>query len=93
MKAREDEGGRTVDLMRIILTYGLDPIIGSVENKTCLNKMIKESVRTLLTELVECSTKDDGSSLPNSNGRANLNQQDNSNIKAPMKQGDWICPK
>ncbi|XP_054823085.1 uncharacterized protein LOC129321377 isoform X2 [Prosopis cineraria] len=93
VKAREDEGGRTVDLMRIILTYGLDPIIGSVENKPCLNKMIKESVRRLLRELLELSIKEDGSNLSNSTERVNLNPQDKGNIKVPMKQGDWLCPK
>ena len=33
MKARQDEGGRTVDVMRFLLTYGLDPITGTVDNK------------------------------------------------------------
>lgn len=93
MKAREDEGGRTVDLMRIILTYGLDPIIGTVENKPCLNKTMKESVRRLLKELVERSIEDDGSNFPNSIGRVDANPQDEGKIKVPMKQGDWICPK
>ncbi|KAI9071553.1 hypothetical protein K1719_046486 [Acacia pycnantha] len=93
VKVREDEGGRTVDLMRIILTYGLDPIIGSVENKPCLNKMIKDSVRRLLRELVEHSVKDDGSNLSNSTVRVHINPQDRGNRKAPIKQGDWICPK
>lgn len=94
MKAREDEGGRTVDLMRIILTYGLNPIIGSVENKPCLNnKMIKASLRRLLRELVEHSSKEDGSNISNASGRVNLNQQDKGMIKFQMKQGDWLCPK
>jgi len=93
VKAREDEGGRTVDLMRIILTYGLDPVIGSVENKPCLNKTIKESVRRLLKELVEHTTEDDGSNLSNSVSRVNLDPQDKGNIEVPKKPGDWICPK
>ncbi|KAF7827572.1 zinc finger protein VAR3, chloroplastic [Senna tora] len=93
VKAREDEGGRTVDLMRIILTYGLDPVIGSVENKPCLNKIIKESVRRLLKQLVERSINDDGLNVPNSSSRVSLNPKDKGNIEVPMKQGDWICPK
>ncbi|KAA8529007.1 hypothetical protein F0562_033505 [Nyssa sinensis] len=55
VKECEDEGGRTVDVMRFLLTYGLDPITGSVENKPCLNKRVKESVRRLLKEMVEFS--------------------------------------
>ncbi|KAM0961101.1 hypothetical protein ACFX2I_020418 [Malus domestica] len=39
--------------MRFLLTYGLDPVIGTVENKPCLNKMVKESVRRLLKQMVE----------------------------------------
>lgn len=66
MKAREDEGGRTVDIMRIVLTYGLDPINGSVENKPCLTKRVEESVRRLLKEIVEHSNKEENSNFPDS---------------------------
>lgn len=97
MNAREDEGGRTVDVMRIILTYGLDPIIGSVDNKPSLNKMVKESVRRLLKKIVECSTEDRN---PNFSDTAEVaikevhpNPQDEGKKNGPMKQGDWLCPK
>ncbi|KAK9105912.1 hypothetical protein Scep_022756 [Stephania cephalantha] len=89
VKARDDEGGRTVDVMRFVLTYGLDPFIGSVENKLCLNKSIKDSVRRLLANMVELSTNEDDSdtseavSVPRKKGIVNV----------PMKQGDWVCPK
>ncbi|XWS34444.1 hypothetical protein CRYUN_Cryun21dG0039100 [Craigia yunnanensis] len=98
VKAREDEGGRTVDVMRILLTYGLDSITGSVENKPCQNKLVKESVRRLLKEMVDYSNQDLQSDMPNaapSRGDASL--QDHSStqghIKFQMKQGDWLCPK
>ncbi|KAI5394545.1 zinc finger protein VAR3, chloroplastic [Lathyrus oleraceus] len=97
VNAREDEGGRTVDVMRIILTYGLDPIIGSVDNKPSLNKMVKESVRRLLKKIVECSTEDRN---PNFSDTAEVaikevhpNPQDKGKKNGPMKQGDWLCPK
>lgn len=97
MKAREDEGGRTVDVMRIILTYGLDPIISSVENKPCLNTKVKESVRRLLKEIVEHSTEEENSNLPDTRkvviGQVHHNPQDKGKIDVPMKQGDWLCPK
>ncbi|KAI4313711.1 hypothetical protein L6164_026667 [Bauhinia variegata] len=97
VKAREDEGGRTVDVMRIILTYGLDPIIDSVENKPCLSKMVKESVRRLLKELVKASIEVDNYNNPDAQKveirQANTNPEDESKIKIPMKQGDWLCPK
>ena len=64
MKARQDEAGRTVDVMRFLLTYGLDPITGTVDNKPCLSKLVKASVRRLLKEMVEYSTKELDSNLP-----------------------------
>ncbi|KAJ6312723.1 hypothetical protein OIU77_014281 [Salix suchowensis] len=65
VKAREDEGGRTVDVMRILLTYGLDYVSCTVENKPCQkNKMVKESVRRLLKELVGLSNDELDSDLP-----------------------------
>lgn len=101
MKAREDEGGRTVDVMRILLTHGLDIITGSVENPACINKTVKESVRKLLNEMVEFSAKElDSNALTVTSGRplsrlnkSSWNQFFKGQIAVPMKQGDWICPK
>ncbi|KAK7849047.1 hypothetical protein CFP56_003894 [Quercus suber] len=64
VKARQDEGGRTMDVMRFLLIYGLDPITGMVDNKLCLSKLVKASVRRLLKEMVEYSTKELDSNLP-----------------------------
>ena len=97
VKAREDEGGRTVDVMRIILTYGLDPIIGSVDNKPSLNKMVKESVRRLLKKIVECSTEEKTPTFPDITEVAveevHPNHLDKGKKDVPLKQGDWLCPK
>ncbi|KAJ7954317.1 zinc finger protein VAR3, chloroplastic-like [Quillaja saponaria] len=98
VKAREDEGGRTVDVMRIMLTYGLDPITSTVENKPCLNKIVKESLRRLLKEVVQYSIKVD-SSIPNTTALETVPSaqvdlyQENSPKSIPMKLGDWLCPK
>ncbi|XVF85431.1 hypothetical protein PTKIN_Ptkin17bG0117600 [Pterospermum kingtungense] len=98
VKARDDEGGRTVDVMRILLTYGLDSITGSVENKPCQNKLVKESVRRLLKEMVDYSNLDQHSDMLNASAsRGDASLQDHSStqehIKVPMKQGNWLCPK
>lgn len=100
MKAREDEGGRTVDVMRFLLTYGLDPIAGTVENKPCLNKMVKESVRTLIKEMVKYGMRIQDSKLPKSMTlekvvpvRDYSGSQVKGHINVPRKQGDWLCPK
>ncbi|KAE9605296.1 putative Zinc finger, RanBP2-type [Lupinus albus] len=97
VKAREDEGGRTVDVMRIILTYGLDPIIGSVQNKPCINKKVKESVISLLREIVEQSTNEEDSNRPDTTkvliGQVIHNPRDKGKVDVLMKPGDWLCPK
>ncbi|KAK7273901.1 hypothetical protein RIF29_14968 [Crotalaria pallida] len=97
VKAREDEGGRTVDVMRIILTYGLDPVIGSVQNKPCLNKKLEESVRRLLNEIVEHSTEEENSNFPDTKevliGQVLHNPPDKGKVDVRMKPGDWLCPK
>ncbi|KAG6399056.1 hypothetical protein SASPL_140530 [Salvia splendens] len=98
--AREDEGGRTVDVMRFLLTYGLHPLIGSVENKPSLNKNVKESVRTLLKEMVDVKVDDhdhDTTHETTQNRTPSTQEsggnQDQSHTHIPLKQGDWICPK
>ncbi|XP_050232401.1 uncharacterized protein LOC126681066 isoform X2 [Mercurialis annua] len=84
VKAREDEGGRTVDVMRFLLTYGLDSNLVNSDNKLSQNKIVKESVRRLLKEMVDYSSNQDDTDPPKATeGQANI----------PMKQGDWLCPK
>uniref|UniRef100_A0A6N2M5N4 RanBP2-type domain-containing protein n=1 Tax=Salix viminalis TaxID=40686 RepID=A0A6N2M5N4_SALVM len=101
VKAREDEGGRAVDVMRILLTYGLDYGSCTVENKPCQkNKMVKESVRRLLKELVGLSNDELDSDLPNGKPlkrglplQNNSSTQEKDPINVSMKPGDWLCPK
>ncbi|KAJ6324306.1 hypothetical protein OIU76_011582 [Salix suchowensis] len=101
VKAREDEGGRTVDVMRILLTYGLDYVSCTVENKPCQkNKMVKESVRRLLKELVGLSNDELDSDLLNGKPlkrglplQNNSSTQEKDPINVSMKPGDWLCPK
>lgn len=98
MKAREDEGGRTVDVMRILLTYGLDAITEMVENKQCQTKLVKDSVRRLLSEILEYGAKesdtelsvDEDDSLP---VQDHLSPKGKGRFEVPMKPGDWRCPK
>lgn len=86
--------------MRIILTYGLDVITGSVENPACLNQTVHESVKKLLNEMVEFGSKDVNSNSLMSASKRHVARQDKSStpllfkgqLSVPMKQGDWICP-
>ncbi|KAF3432121.1 hypothetical protein FNV43_RR26860 [Rhamnella rubrinervis] len=86
VKAREDEGGRTVDVMRFLVMYGLDHITGTVKNKPCLNKVVKESVRNLLKQMVRRK-------LEKVEEQYHSSSQEKGRISVPMKQGDWLCPK
>ncbi|CAM0875179.1 unnamed protein product [Alopecurus aequalis] len=88
VRARKDEVGRTVDVMRILLTYGLDIITGNMGNKACLNKTVKESAKKLLNEVVELDSKGPGSGNEKAAQRMPKGQS-----AVPMKQGDWNCPK
>lgn len=93
--AREEQGGRTVDVMRLLLTYGLDPDFGTVENKPCLNKSVKESVRALLQQMVDYSNDlpESETSKPTRGDVLDLEQMEKDRISGSMKQGDWLCPK
>ncbi|CAN0903341.1 Zinc finger protein VAR3, chloroplastic [Linum grandiflorum] len=91
VKAREDEGGRTVDVMRILMTHGLDFVSGAVVNKPCQSKLVKESIRKLLKEMAEYGSQQldsDGSH----NARRSSNSEKKGFPKVAMKQGDWHCP-
>ncbi|KAM0898861.1 hypothetical protein ACQ4PT_021673 [Festuca glaucescens] len=88
VRARKEEVGRTVDVMRILLSYGLDIITGNMGNKACLNKTVKESVKKLLNEAVELDSKGPGSGTEKAAQRVPKGQS-----IVPTKQGDWNCPK
>ncbi|KAL6969998.1 hypothetical protein U1Q18_029707 [Sarracenia purpurea var. burkii] len=100
VKARNDEDGRTVDVMRLLLTYGLHPLSGMVENKPCLNKLVKGSVRRLLNQMVGHGMKELNSDLPigtftksNPALQESSTHQGKGHITVSIKRGDWICSK
>lgn len=99
---KEDEA-RTIDVMRVLLTYGFDPINESVENKSLLKqKNVKTVVRKLLHEVVRLSAVPIDPNLP-----PPVIKQRPPKVKQPppppkrrvgrddieMKKGDWLCPK
>ncbi|KFK35598.1 hypothetical protein AALP_AA4G012200 [Arabis alpina] len=99
---KEDEA-RTLDLMRILFTYGFDPLNGTVANKNLLKKKsVKTVVRKLLHEIVKLST------VPiDPNLTPPVIKKAPPKVKQPppppkrrvgrddieMKKGDWLCPK
>ncbi|XP_021742506.1 uncharacterized protein DDB_G0283697-like [Chenopodium quinoa] len=89
--------------MRVLLTYGFDPINGSVENKSLLkHKSVKAVVRKLLHEVVRLSAVPIDPNLP-----PPVIKKRPPKVKQPppppkrrvgrddieMKKGDWLCPK
>ncbi|KAJ3672893.1 hypothetical protein LUZ60_006267 [Juncus effusus] len=95
VKAREEEGfAKTIDIMRVLLTYGLDFITGSVQNGSCLTKPVKQSVKRLTREIVGLDSSDENC---NEFGRVFYRSNNNENKMdkhtVPTRQGDWICPK
>lgn len=99
---KEDEA-RTMDVMRILLAYGFDPIDGSLANKSLLKmKPVKTVVRKLLHEVVKLSAVPIDPNLP-----PPVIKRPPPKVKQPppppkkrvgrddieMKKGDWLCPK
>ncbi|ONK75317.1 uncharacterized protein A4U43_C03F15590 [Asparagus officinalis] len=94
VKAREDECGRTVDIMRFLLTYGLDLTSGSLINQASITKVVKGSVRKLMNEMVEFSEKEFSSSTSKATSVQSSGYEISKSQKnVLMKRGDWICPK
>ncbi|XP_065852461.1 uncharacterized protein [Euphorbia lathyris] len=99
---KEDEA-RTIDIMRVLLAYGFDPINGSVTNKSLLKqKSLRTTVRKLLYEVVKLSAVPIDPNLP-----PPVIKKPPPKVKQPpptpkrrvgrddveMKKGDWVCPK
>ncbi|XP_047339096.1 uncharacterized protein LOC124942607 [Impatiens glandulifera] len=98
---KEDEA-QTIDVMRVLLTYGFDPVNGSVVNEPLLKiKSIKAVVRKLLHEVVKLSAVPIDPNLP-----PPVKKIPPPKVKQPpppprrvgrddieMKRGDWLCPK
>ncbi|WMV11977.1 hypothetical protein MTR67_005362 [Solanum verrucosum] len=99
---KEDEA-RTMDVMRVLLTYGFDTINGSVVNESLMKKKsVKTVVRKLLHEVVKLSAVPIDPNLP-----PPVFKKPPPKVKQPpppprkrvgrddieMKKGDWLCPK
>ncbi|MED6218656.1 hypothetical protein PIB30_028496 [Stylosanthes scabra] len=99
---KEDEA-RTLDVMRVLLTFGFDPVNGPVTNKSLLKqKSVKTVVRKLLHEVVKLSSVPIDPNLP-----PPVIKKPPPKVKQPppppkkrvgrddveMKKGDWLCPK
>lgn len=100
MLLKESEAAaRTVDIVRILLFYALDPLVTSGE-KPPGRELVEVSARKLLSELIELSDTPldpalaKPAAIPPRRKEQHMNLTDDEmpqNVQ--MKKGDWICPK
>ncbi|KAK6148148.1 hypothetical protein DH2020_019060 [Rehmannia glutinosa] len=95
-----EAAARTVDVVRILLLYALDPLVISGEGKPPGRELVESSARKLLSQLVELGETHPDPDLPKpakvtSQGKKqSLNSAVNRSSKnVEMKQGDWVCSK
>lgn len=102
MTNKEDEA-RTIDVMRLLFTFGFDPMNGTVINDSLLKrKTVKTVVRKLLHEVVKLGSVPIDPTLsppvikrpppkvkqPPPPPKKRVGRDD-----VEMKKGDWLCPK
>lgn len=102
MTNKEDEA-RTIDIMRLLFTFGFDPMNGAVVNDSLLKrKTVKTVVRKLLHEVVKLGSVPIDPTLtppvikkpppkvkqPPPPPKRRVGRDD-----VEMKKGDWLCPK
>ncbi|PKA62186.1 Zinc finger protein VAR3, chloroplastic [Apostasia shenzhenica] len=98
----EEGGARTVDLMRILLNYAVNPIALLGEENPPVKVPVQESARKLLSEFIKLSDTAIDPALakpvlnfsspkePSSTSNATLSNKNSRNVE--MKKGDWLCP-
>ncbi|PWA87687.1 Zinc finger, RanBP2-type [Artemisia annua] len=93
-----ESAARTVDIVRILLNYALDPVFDS-DKKPSGAELVEASAKKLLLELTELSdTKIDPEMQRPAAPVARKVQQYEFAERDPsrnveMKRGDWMCPK
>ncbi|GKD50376.1 zinc finger, RanBP2-type containing protein, partial [Tanacetum coccineum] len=89
------ESGRTVDVMRFVLTYSLDHNTISEGNKPVINKKVEEAIRSLIKDMVKYSKDelDFEASKQVPSVHPNTSQQQYHRPMNLTTQDNWNCPK
>ncbi|KAK2999423.1 hypothetical protein RJ639_022723 [Escallonia herrerae] len=95
-----EEAARTVDIVRILLSYALDSPVDLGGEKPPGRELIEVSARKLLSELVELSGTVRDPEPPKAANIATHQQEQTRGFKddelsrdVEMKRGDWMCTK
>ncbi|KAL6175689.1 hypothetical protein ACLB2K_052328 [Fragaria x ananassa] len=95
-----EAAARTVDIVRILMYYALDPLVISGQQKPPGRELVETSARKLLARLLQLSETDVDPSLPMPAAKAFPKKKpsirlmdDELSQAAEMKRGDWMCPK
>ncbi|KAJ7970266.1 zinc finger protein VAR3, chloroplastic [Quillaja saponaria] len=95
-----DADACTVDIVRILLFYALDPVLISGGQKPPGRLLVESSTRKLLSQLVDLSESSPDPTLPKPAPKSSPKQDpslnpmtDKLSQDVEMKRGDWICPK
>jgi len=95
-----DAAARTVDIVRILLFYALDPLVISGGEKPPGRDIIESSARKLFSELVALSETSPDPALPKPAVKGPKRKEDYVKFvddklsqDVEMKRGDWMCPK
>lgn len=93
-----ESAARTVDIVRILLNYALDPVVDS-NKKPSGAELVEASARKLLSELTELSDttidpdlQKPAATVPRKAKPVEFMERDPS-LNIEMKRGDWMCPK
>lgn len=97
----EEGQARTVDVMRILLSYAVNLVNLSGGENPSVKEDVQESARKLLSQLIELSDTTIDPSFPkpavSTPAQKEPSQKISSRKKHPpnveMKRGDWLCPK
>ncbi|XVE58867.1 hypothetical protein DITRI_Ditri04bG0203300 [Diplodiscus trichospermus] len=95
-----EAAARTVDIVRVLLSYALDPLVISGGEKPPGRERIDVSARNLLSDLTKLSETSCNAELPTPAAKAPRRKEktisgndDEEFQNVEMKRGDWICPK
>lgn len=100
MVPQDSEPPRTVDVMRLLMFYAMDPLVISGGQKPPGRELAEVCARKLLSKMVELSENTPSpaplkqtAKAPLAEKKAVENLDDNMSADSNMKRGDWMCPK